>query len=304
MFIGCKKNENPVRYYTPQFEEGISGYVQLKYQYLSTTPIHTQTSMLTGYQNKLYRFGSRWPVQVWDLMLNSWSQVPLPDSTYWRWDGSAVTVADSIYVFASDPYISDDIIIFQPKLSSYKHTKVNLPVYFAYPVYAIYKNKIVLVSTKYNNVYEYNMTTSQLTTTAINPFYDVDPWYYPTLAGVKNGSFFFVFGRPGYTGINKLLRLNLDNYVWDSFDLPTSLTNQQQYIGAAVGSDLILMCDSTLAYQYSAMDNKWYKDTSGVPLFPRNLGGTLDQGEWNFFSTDSCLYGTDVYNDKLWKISK
>ena len=37
--------------------DGISGLTSINYTLLSTAPIHTQTTMLSEYQNRLFRFG-------------------------------------------------------------------------------------------------------------------------------------------------------------------------------------------------------------------------------------------------------
>jgi hypothetical protein len=70
--LGCSKESNViVEDNSSDLPEGISGITSYQYQFLETAPTHTQTSMLTGYQNKLYRFGSKWPVQVLDLLSKS-----------------------------------------------------------------------------------------------------------------------------------------------------------------------------------------------------------------------------------------
>ena len=66
----------------------------------------------------------------------------------------------------------------------------------------------------------------------------------------------------------------------------------------------LFFCDSVSTYEYNIVDSKWYLDTSKVPVYVKSLSGQLIQGEWGFYSQDSCLYGTENLRDKIWKITK
>jgi hypothetical protein len=299
--VGCKSEENgPVSNSTSQLEEGIAGYSALKYEFLGSAPIHTQTSMLAGYQNKLYRYGSMWPIQVLDVSTKSWSQVILPDSTYWRWDGAAVTIGDSIFIIATYNNVSYDIIVFYPTTGILKHSNVNLPTGFSYPAYCVYQNKIIFLTSQTDSVLMFDATNRTLRTITSNPFYGSDSYYDPSLSSAKDGSFLYVF-RNKSSHKNIFYRLNLDTYTWEHLDLPPVIS-QRYLLGASCSNRFVLFCDSVSTYQYLFVENKWYKDTSKIPLFP--FYPQLNVGEWSYFAEDSCLYGTEVWSNMVWKISK
>jgi hypothetical protein len=303
LLISCKSDKNnPVASTTQQLPDGIAGYVSVKYQYLLTTLFHTQTSMLTGYNNKLYRFGSQSPVQVWDLTNRSWSEIQLPDTTFARWDGVTVTIGDSIFVVAIYGNNVYDIITFDASKSIFHHTGVNLPTNFSHPAYCTYNDKIVFLTAQSDSVFEYNTTTRILRNVAANPFKgSVD--YYDQMASGKYINLFYVFGGYSYLPNNKFCRLNLDTYTWEVLDMPSTLKQLNQF-GASFGNQFVLFSDSVTTHQYSFVNNKWYVDTAKVPIFPRFLTGQLSPGEWSFFAEDTCLYATDIYANKLWKITE
>jgi len=286
-----------------QLPEGIAGTTSFKYVYLETAPIHTQTSMLTGYQNGFYRIGSRWPIQVLDLVNNSWSEIQLPDSTFWRWDGAAVTIDDSIFIIAtSSASNSYDILKLDLSTITLQHTNINLPSDFHYPAYCTFGDRIVFFSLKTDSIFEFNSEKSELKKVAENPFINIED-INQTLSSGKYLNYFYVFG--GFSSLPKNLfyRLNLDNHLWEQLAMPAILENKQ-LIGASFGSNFLLFCDSLSTYEYSFIDNRWYLDTSKVPIYVRDLTGQLMQGEWSFSSEDSCLYGSENLSDKVWKISK
>lgn len=281
--------------------QGISGFTTFNYEYLSTAPLHTQTSMLTGYQNKLYRIGSSVPIQILDLTSNSWSNIPLPDSSFWRWDGAAVTMRDSIYIIATS-YTSNDILKLLPLTNLLIHTNVGLPSSFHYPAYCTHNNKVVFFSLITEKVFEYNPETNKLSTVAPNPFFNYSNINL-TLSSGKYQNYLYVFG--GYYDLpeNLFYRLNLENYIWEKLDLPASLT-KTNINGAVFQNQFILIADTMTTYEYSFLNNEWYLDTARVPIYTRLLDGSLDRGEMSFFADDSSLYITDIVSDKIWKITK
>lgn len=280
---------------------GVSGYTTINYEYISTAPTHTQTSMLTGYQNKLYRIGSDFPIQVLDLSNNSWSSISLPDSSFWRWDGAAVTIKDSIYIIATSVY-SNDILKLSPLTNSLKHTNVQLPTSFHYPAYCTNNDKILFFSLRTPSVFEYDLATNTLSTVASNPFFgptDINL----TLSSGKYGNYFYVFG--GYHDLpeNLFYRMNLENYQWEKLSFPEALA-RKNINGAALPDQFILVVDSITTYEYSFTNNKWYIDTSRVPIYTHYNTGFNDRGEMSFFLEDSYLYVTDIVSNKVWRITK
>jgi len=286
-----------------QLPIGISGRTVFKYQYLGTAPIHDQTSMLSYYQNKLYRFGSRSPVQILDLANYSWSELQLPDSSFWRWDGAAVTIEDLIFVVATSVASNSyDILKLNLITNSFEHTLVNLPDYFHYPAYWVNQEKIIFFSIKCDSVYEYNSSNSKLLKIAENPFLnsaDINL----TLSSGNHLNYFYVFG--GYATLPKNLfyRFNLSDNHWEQLPIPPIL-EKKQLQGSSFGDHFLFFCDSVSTYEYSFADFKWYLDTSKIPVYYRNLTGELWQGEWSFSAIDTCLYGTMNLGDKVWRISK
>lgn len=284
-----------------QLLDGIAGITSFKYLYLETAPIHTQTSMLSGYQNKLYRFGSKWPVQVLDLVSKNWSEIQLPDSSFWRWDGAAATIADSIFIVATSVASNSyDIIKLDLSTLTLHHTNVELPIYFHYPAYCTYNDLIIFFSLSTDSVFEYNSSNSELKKVAENPFINSTDINL-TLSSGKFANYFYVFG--GYSDLpgNLFYRLNLFNYQWEKLYIPPVL-EQKQLFGASFGNQFVLFRDSISTYEYSFLDMSWYMDTSRVPIYTRNLIGQLERGEWSFYAEDSCLYGTDNISAKVWKI--
>ena len=282
----------------------IDGFTKFNYYYLGQAPIHTQTSMLTGYQHRLYRIGSQFPIQVLDLLNNTWSQISMPDSSYWRWDGAAVTISDSIFIVAVRSSFSQykDIIKLDITTNSFSHTGVNLPSHFSYPAYCVYNDKIIFFSIDADSVFEFDSQNRKLVKVIENPF-----WFnfgaQMTLASGTYLNYFYVFG--GYYRLDKNIfyRLNLDNYKWEKLLVPKIL-EKKPLLGSTFGSHLFLLGDSLSTYEYSILDNKWYVDTSEVVILPRNLIGEIIFTEWSFFSTDSCLYATEITSNKMWKITK
>ncbi len=299
-FISCGE-PNIVDIPNNNLPNGISGYTTFNYTYLSTAPLHTQTSMLTGYQNKLYRIGSSVPIQILDFTSNSWSNISLPDSSFGRWDGAAVTIKDSIYIIATSGK-SNDILKLLPLTNSLQHTNVELPSSFHYPAYCTHNNKVVFFSLTTENVFEFDPETNNLNTIVSNPFFNSSNINL-TLSSGKYQNFLYVFG--GYYDLpeNLFYRLNLENYLWEKLNLPASLT-KTNINGAVFRNQFILIADTMTTYEYSFLNNEWYLDTARVPIYTRLLDGSLDRGEMSFFAEDSCLYVTDVVSDKIWKITK
>ena len=286
-----------------QFPEGIEGITSFQYHYLETAPIHTQTSMLSGYQNKLYRFGSKWPVQVLDLVSNNWSEIQLPDSSFWRWDGAATTIDDSIFVVATSVASNSyDIIKVDLLSSTLHHTNVDLPNYFHYPAYCTYNDLIIFFSLRTDSVFEYNSRNSELKKIAENPFINSTDDNL-TLSSGKFANYFYVFGGYNELQSNLFYRLNLFNYQWEKLYIPPML-EQKQLFGASFGNQFVLFRDSISTYEYFFLDMSWYMDTSRVPIYTRNLIGQLERGEWSFYAEDSCLYGTEILSNKVWTIKK
>ena len=283
--------------------EGISGFTSFQYSLIGTAPIHTQTTMLSCFQNKLFRFGSRAPVQILELLNFSWSEIGIPDSSYWRWDGAAVTIEDSIFVIAtSTASNSYDILKLNLITNSFEHTLVNLPDYFHYPAYCVNQEKIIFFSLKCDSVFEYNSSNSKLLKIAENPFQNSEDINL-TLSSGKQLNYFYVFG--GYATLPKNLfyRFNLNDNHWEQLPIPP-LLEKKQLQGSSFGDYFLFFSDSVSTYEYNFADSKWYLDTSKVPVYYRNLTGELWQGEWSFSATDTCLYGTVNLGDKVWRISK
>lgn len=286
-----------------QLPEGIAGITSFRYQYLGTAPIHTQTSMLTGYQNSLYRIGSRWPIQVLDLANNSWSEIQLPDSTFWRWDGAAVTIEDSIFIIATSVESNSyDILSLDLSTLNLLHTNVYIPTYFHYPAYCTFEGQIVFFSLKTDSVFEFNADNRELIKVIENPFFNSTDLNL-TLSSGKNLNYFYIFGGYSSLPMNLFYSLNLLNYQWEKLYIPPVLEHKQLF-GASFGNQFVLFEDSVSTYEYSFLDSKWYMDTSSVPIYSSDLNGQLIKGEWSFFSEDSCLYGTEILSDKVWKITK
>lgn len=287
-----------------QLPPGIAGLTSFKYEYLGKAPIHTQTSMLTGYQNRLYRFGSEWPIQILDLTTSEWELIPVNDSSFQRWDGAAVTIGDSIFVIATRDYFSQlrDILKFDLITTSFERTFVDLPGKFAYPAYCIRENTIFFFSQGTDSVYEFNTENRYLIKVADNPFYNnLTP--NQNLSSGRYLNYFYIFGGYHRLPKNIFYKLNLDTYLWESLVVPP-IIEDKFLIGSVLGSSMFLLCDSASTYEYSFIEDRWYLDTSKVPVFPRYLTGQLFQTEWSFFSQDSCLYGTEVSSEKVWKIAK
>jgi len=234
--------------------DGISGFTKFNYSLISTAPIHTQTSMLSGYQNSLYRFGSRAPVQILNLLNNSWSEIALPDSTYWRWDGAAVTIQDSIFVIAtSTASNSYDILKLNVNTNQFGHTFVDLPYYFHYPAYCVNQDKIIFFSLKCDSVFEYNSTISKISKIAENPYLNSEDVNL-TLSSGKYLNYFYVFG--GYTTLLKNLfyRFNLNDNQWEQLSIPPIL-EKKQLQGASFGDHFLFLCDSVSTYEYNFADS-------------------------------------------------
>jgi len=300
LLIGCcEKSVEPT--ITNNLPEGIEGYTSFNYEYLNTAPLHTQTSMLSGYQNNLYRIGSMFPVQVLNLSYNTWSEIQLPDSSFWRWDGAAVTITDSIFIVATSAVSNSyDILKLELSSQSLHHTDVFMPTNFHYPAYCSFNEKIIFFPLSSDSVYEFNTANNSLNKVAENPFFyltDVNQ----SLSSGESGLYFYVFG--GFTNRpeNFFYRMNLTNYMWEKLFIPPIL-EKKELIGASFGEQFILFADSTSTYSYSFLDMKWYLDTSYVPIYSRSLSGELIRGEWSFFDADTCIYGTEIISDKIWKI--
>ena len=304
MFLSIECSEETIKPLDDDERVEIAGLTSFEYYYLGKAPIHTQTSMLTGYQNRLYRIGSQFPIQILDLITTDWKLIPVNDSSLWRWDGAAVTIEDSIFIIATRSSFSQfrDILKFDLKTNSFERTFVDLPREFVYPAYCIRENKIFFFSQATDSVYEFNTENRNLNKIAANPFYNASTRMMNLSSG-RYLNYFYIFGGYHRLPKNIFYRLNLNTYQWESLAVP-SIIREKLLLGSVFGSQLFLLCDSVSTFEYSFIDEKWYLDTSKVLVFPRYLTGELFQTEWSFFSQDSCLYGTEVSSDKVWKITK
>lgn len=299
--MGCKK-ENPIDNKTQQqLPDTIAGYVSINYQHIATAPFYIQTTMLTSYNGKLYRIGGSWPTQVLDISTNTWTPITITDSTVWRWDGAAVTMGDSIYILATYYNTSYDIIVLDASKNIFKHTGANLPPEFSYPVVCTYNDKILFLTAQYDSVFEYNTLNRKLRIVAGNPFKRSDR-NYRFLASGKYSNYLYVFGGYYLLPDNKFYRFNLDTYTWEEIGIP-SVLQQRINFGASYGNQFILFSDSLTTHLYLFDQKKWYRDTAKVPIYPRDLTGKLFLGEWSFVAGDSCLYGTETREHKIWKIT-
>jgi hypothetical protein len=96
--------------------------------------------------------------------------------------------------------------------------------------------------------------------------------------------------------------MNFLTNAWEELSIPSILQNKVVFGGAA-REKLIIFSDTTTAYTYSFKTKEWAIDKSIDPLFYKLSNGQIGATEWSFFSSDSCLYGSEVYSQKLWKIS-
>lgn len=301
-FLSCTdKNPSEVE---NTFPAGINGETSFQYTYIGKAPIHTQSSMLTGYKSKLYRFGSKWPVQVIDLNTKEWTQIPLPDSSFWRWDGLAVTVGDIIYIVAvSIESNSYDIIKLNPDSLKFEHTNINLPKLFHYPAYCVDKENIVFLSAGYDSVYEYNTINNSLKKIADNPFYRLNDTFMSLSSG-KYENYLYVIGKTPNLESNLFCRLDLDQNVWEEIDIPKTI-DEKSVIGSVFSDNFYLLADTVLVYEYSFNESKWYQADEEVPIFPVSLQeNPMLKTEWSFYSEGENLYGTETVNDNIWEISK
>jgi hypothetical protein len=298
---GCEKSNGPLAL-NPDLPSGISGIRSLRYEYVATSPAHSQTSMLALYNNKLYRIGSKWPINVFDLTAASWTQVPLPDSTYWRWDGAALTIGDTIYIAAVNFGFSVDILAFHAPTTMFRHTGANLPNAFMYPAICEYQNNLIVFSMVDDSVLSYSVATGTLRKIAPNPFFDATALDMPLFSG-KYGNSLFVFGQNPSRTTTKFARLDLSSKQWEDIVIPPVLANKQ-VTGSVFGGIFVFLCDTTMTFQYSIPESMWFIDTSRVAVFPRTLNGDFFIGEWSYCSSDSCLYGTEVVSDMVWRISR
>lgn len=304
LILSCSNDDNSLTENETQFAQKIISSTSLyKYELLSTAPIHTQTSMLTKYQNQLYRFGSRSPVQIFDLNSKTWSQVQIPDSSYWRWDGALVTIGEMIYqVAVSTDSESYDILKFNPANNSFEHTNVNLPNNFHYPAYCTNDDKIVFLYKGANLTYEYNPKNNLIRVTANNPFYATND-YNLNLSSGRFNNYFYVFGGYSDSPNNLFYRLDLNSYEWEKLKIPEEISTKLVF-GSVFGEQLVLFSDTLSTFEYSFLDDKWYEDTTRVPIYPRGLSGDIYNGEWSFYSDGSTLYATTISDESVWKITK
>ncbi len=303
LFLLFSCDDNDITQNENKGVEIIKSRALFNYEFLGTAPLHTQTSMLSKYQNKLYRFGSRWPVQVFDVETKIWSQIQLPDSSFWRWDGAAVTVGSIIYVVAvrsgSGFY---DILKLDPITSKFEHTNVNLPETFHYPAYCVNSAKIIFLYKGSQKTYELNTVNNQLNEIAENPFYSSNDVNL-TLSSGKHGNYFYVFG--GYSDLpnNLFYRLDLESFIWGKLDIPNQLEKKYLF-GATLAEQFVLFSDSVSTYDYSFIDSKWYEDTLKIPIYPRSSTGEILNGEWSFYQDGTAVYGTNIMDQNVWKITK
>lgn len=273
------------------------------YEKLGTAPLHDQTSMLTAHNNKLYRFVSRWSVQVLDLNTKTWSEIPLPDSSFWRWDGAAVTIGDDIFILAvSTSSGSYDILKFNTSSSQFEHTGVTLPQDFHYPAYCVQNQNIVFLTPGTGATYEFNTGNNVLSEVADNPFlYSVD--INLTLSSGKYKNYLYVFGGYSDRPENIFYRLNLDDYKWEELDFPKEIKSLITF-GGILDNQFILFTEVNKMYVYSFSEDQWYVDTTGIPIYPISGSGDFMNGEWSFYSGQNVLYGTENIADNVWKITK
>ena len=296
----CNKNNNPVN--DNNTNGSIQNYIFLKYTFISSTPYYKQSTMLCKYSNELYRFGTLNPDQIYNLDTQSWLFLPLPDSSYSRWDGAAICIRDSIYIVAtSGDGNSYDILKYSPISKKYEHTGIKLPHYFDYPALCKYNNDIIFLSAATDSVLCYDVPENKLSKIAANPFYYSEGYKYKLFSSGIYKDYFYVFDSTPSTK-NDFYRLNVLNNVWEEINIPQSIEKKRLF-GASMGEHMILFCDSASTYTYSYDQKEWSIDTSFVPIYPRNLLGQLDYGEYSFFSEDSCLYSSEILSKSIWKIS-
>jgi hypothetical protein len=214
-----------------------------------------------------------------------------------------VTIADSIFIVATSTISNSyDIIKLDLSTLTLHHTNVGLPTYFRYPAYCTQNNVIIFFSLRTDSVSEYTSDNFELKKIAENPFKNSTA-HNLTFSSGKFANYFYVFGGYSTLPSNLFYRLNLLNYQWEKLYIPAVL-EQNQLFGASFGNQFLLFSDSVSTYEYSFLDMKWYMDTSYVPIYTRSLTGELSRAEWSFYAKDSCLYGTEVLSDKVWKIIK
>ncbi len=286
---------------TTGLPQGVAGIRALKYEFVATAPISTQTTMLALYQKKLYRVGSAWPTQVWDLETSSWSQIALPDSTFWRWDGAAVVVGDTIFVAAVSYGVSYDILALNPATGTWRHTGAQLPPSFGYPAFCAYGSSVVLLAGATDSVLSFDVSTGHLRAIASNPFFGGSAAH--PLSSGRFGNGLYVFGYQASSAMNVFLRFDLVSHAWQTLTVP-SLLEHKTALGSVLGDEFVLLRDTCATYQYSFSDQLWYLDKTTAPLFPQTLNGSFDIGDWSFCPADSCLYGSEHWSKSLWKIAR
>jgi len=292
LFISCK-DDNPIK--NDKIEQIVQSDKKLfHYELIGTAPIHTQSVMLTGGDNKLYRFGSRSPVQILDLNTLSWSMFELPDSTFWRWDGATITYNNVIYIVATSD-ISNSILRFNLETSIMEHTTTHLPAKFHYPAYCENNGLIIFLSKGSINTFEYRINKDDLKEITKNPFY-TEKDLNQTLSSGKYGDYFYVFG--GYPDLSENLfyRLNLSAYTWEQIDVPEELRRKNLH-GSVLDRQFIFLSDSLSTYSYSLDDQSWIEDTTKTPI--PSLGY---DAEWSFYSDGATLFGTNIITENVWAI--
>jgi len=293
LFSSCKSDS--VVNSSPQ-NDVVKNAVFAKYTFLSTAGSYKQSTILTEYNNSLYRFGTLEPVQVYNLNSKSWTNLPLPDSSYARWDGAALNIDGKIYIIAvfnsnvSKP--SYDILKYDPSTNKYEHTGVNLPQLFDYPAYCKYNKKIYFFSAVTDSVSQYDVSSNKLIKIAANPFYAGGKYVANTFSSGVYQDYFYVFNNHNP---NEFYRLNLLSNTWEKLPVPVTLQNKILY-GASLGPSMVFLCDSLSTYKYDYNSSDWTVDTSQAPL----LNGFFH--EFSFCSRDTCLYVSDV-TKSLWKIT-
>jgi hypothetical protein len=282
--------------------EEISGKTKINYTFLGKTPFYKQSNILCKFEEELLIFGTYKPIHIYNLISGTWTTRDVPSKEYGRWDGAAFKHGESIYYFGSSiPGVVNDIVKYNPSKDNYERTNLVLPKYYSYPAYGIQNDKFIFLSSMFDTIYVFNPVLKQLKKITPNPFYVTNQTVI-FCAGVYQ-NYFYVFGNTGSSSRgNSFLRMNLINNEWEEISIPSAL--QLSYVfGGACGDKMIIFQDTTAAYTYSFSTKEWAIDKSNVPVFHRLLNGQLISGEWSIYPADSCLYGSEVYSQKLWKIS-
>lgn len=275
---------------------------KINYTYLGKSPSYKQSNILCKFDDELFILGTAQPILIYNLNDGIWKSESVPSNEYGRWDGAAIKHGEYIYYFgASITGVINDIVKYNPVTKIYEHTNLILPKYITYPAAGNYKDQFFFLNSLYDTIYAFSPTLNKINKITPNPFYLIDRSNI-FCAGVYQ-DYFYVFANSfNIPRSNYFLRMNFLTNAWEELSIPSILQNKVVFGGAA-GEKLIMFSDTTAAYTYSFKTKEWAIDKSIVPLFYKLSNGQIGATEWSFFSTDSCLYGSEVYSQKLWKIS-